>query len=177
MFGCSGIRRRPGCAAGRERQGCRGPSRVGSRAARNLFGRAGERLPGIGWIIFRERSDLPEELVFTENYLGKTDETFTLNFSTGSAMVLAQYYNFVRFGHEGYAYIMGMMQRNSRFLGERIGAMDEFELIGTDEEQLPLVAFKLAEERNYDEFDVAGQLAAERAGWCPPTRSRRTPRT
>ncbi len=59
--------------------------------------------PGIGWIIFRERSDLPEELVFTENYLGKTDETFTLNFSTGSAMVLAQYYNFVRFGHDGYA--------------------------------------------------------------------------
>jgi glutamate decarboxylase len=49
--------------------------------------------PGIGWLIFRERSDLPEDLVFYENYLGKTDATFTLNFSTGSAMVLAQYYN------------------------------------------------------------------------------------
>ena len=45
--------------------------------------------------------------------------------------------------------------------------MDQFELIGTDEEQLPLVAFKLAEEQNYDEFDVAGQLAAER-GWMVP---------
>ena len=45
--------------------------------------------------------------------------------------------------------------------------MGEFELIGTDEEQLPLVAFKLAGERNYDEFDVAGQLAAER-GWMVP---------
>ena len=32
---------------------------------------------------------------------GKTDATFTLNFSTGSAMVLAQYYNFVRFGKGG----------------------------------------------------------------------------
>ncbi len=82
-------------------------------------------------------------------------------------MVLAQYYNFVRFGREGYAYIMGMMQRNSAFLGERIGAMDEFELIGTDEEQLPLVAFKLTGEHNYDEFDVASQLAAER-GWMVP---------
>src|SRR3954469_20070213 len=58
--------------------------------------------PGIGWLIFRERSDLAEDLVFYENYLGKTDATFTLNFSTGSSMVLAQYYNFVRFGHEGY---------------------------------------------------------------------------
>ena len=123
--------------------------------------------PGIGWIIFRERSDLPEELVFMENYLGKTDATFTLNFSTGSAMVLAQYYNFVRLGHDGYTYVMEMMRRNSDFLGERIAAMGEFELIGTGEEQLPLVAFKLAEPRNYDEFDIAGQLAAER-GWMVP---------
>ena len=89
------------------------------------------------------RSDLPDELVFEENYLGKTDATFTLNFSTGSAMVLAQYYNFIRFGHDGYRYIMEMMQRNAQFLGERIAASGEFELIGADEEQLPLVAFKL----------------------------------
>ncbi|HEY6887336.1 MAG TPA: glutamate decarboxylase, partial [Solirubrobacter sp.] len=58
--------------------------------------------PGIGWLVFREKSDLPEDLVFYENYLGKRDATFTLNFSTGSSMVLAQYYNFVRFGHQGY---------------------------------------------------------------------------
>ncbi len=70
--------------------------------------------PGIGWLIFRERSDLPEDLVFYENYLGKTDSTFTLNFSTGSAMVLAQYYNLVRLGHEGYGYVMETMQENAR---------------------------------------------------------------
>ena len=62
--------------------------------------------PGIGWLIFREKSDLAPDLVFEENYLGKTDATFTLNFSTGSAMVLAQYYNFVRYGRAGYTYIM-----------------------------------------------------------------------
>jgi glutamate decarboxylase len=62
---------------------------------------------------------------------------------------------------------MEMMQRNRGFLGKRIAAMDQFELIGTGEEQLPLVAFKLAEQRNYDEFDIAGQLAAER-GWMVP---------
>ena len=33
--------------------------------------------PGIGWLVFRERSDLPEDLVFYENYLGKRDATFT----------------------------------------------------------------------------------------------------
>jgi glutamate decarboxylase len=124
--------------------------------------------PGIGWLVFRERSDLAEDLVFYENYLGKTDATFTLNFSTGSAMVLAQYYNFVRLGHEGYRYVMETMQKNARMLAERIEEIGAFRLIGSGgDEQLPLVAFQLAEERSYDEFDIAAQLSAER-GWMVP---------
>src|SRR3954471_8987754 len=123
--------------------------------------------PGIGWLIFREKADLAEDLVFTENFLGKTDSTFTLNFSTGSAMVLAQYYNLVRYGRAGYTYIMKNMQANARVLGEKLEAMGQFELIGPDEEQLPLVAFRLAGDHGYDEFDLAWQLSAER-GWMVP---------
>jgi glutamate decarboxylase len=123
--------------------------------------------PGIGWLIFREKSDLASDLVFEENYLGKTDATFTLNFSTGSSMVIAQYYNFVRFGRAGYSYIMRNMQTNARTLADRLRKMDLFELIGEDEEQLPLVAFKLAGDNGYDEFDLAWQLSAER-GWMVP---------
>jgi glutamate decarboxylase len=124
--------------------------------------------PGLGWLVFRERSDLPEDLVFYENYLGQRDATFTLNFSTGAAMVLAQYYNFIRYGHEGYTVIMQTMQSNARALAEKVIEGPDFELVGDPAaEQLPLVAFKLAEERNFDEFDVASQLAAER-GWMVP---------
>ncbi|MGW6173086.1 glutamate decarboxylase [Arthrobacter sp. NPDC055138] len=123
--------------------------------------------PGIGWLIFRERADLAKDLVFEENYLGKTDSTFTLNFSTGSAMVLAQYYNFVRYGRAGYAYIMRNMQANAGVLADKLEAMGLFEIIGRAEEQLPLVAFRLADETGYDEFDIAWQLAAER-GWMVP---------
>jgi glutamate decarboxylase len=123
--------------------------------------------PGIGWLIFREKSDLASDLVFEENYLGKTDATFTLNFSTGSAMVLAQYYNLVRYGRAGYAYIMRNMQANARVLGDHLEGMGLFEIIGREEEQLPLVAFRLAEEQPYDEFDIAWQLSAER-GWMVP---------
>jgi glutamate decarboxylase len=124
--------------------------------------------PGIGWLVFRESSDLPDDLVFTENYLGKTDATFTLNFSTGSAMVLAQYYNFVRFGYGGYRYIMQTMQQNARALAKQIADIGPFRLVGEEnEEQLPLVAFQLQGEHPYDEFDVASQLAAER-GWMVP---------
>jgi glutamate decarboxylase len=124
--------------------------------------------PGIGWLVFRETSDLPEDLVFYENYLGKTDATFTLNFSTGAAMVLAQYYNFVRLGRGGYRYVMETMQANTKALAERIAQIGEFRMVGNpDQEQLPLVAFQLDGEHPYDEFDVAGQLAAER-GWMVP---------
>jgi glutamate decarboxylase len=123
--------------------------------------------PGIGWLVFREKSDLAEDLVFYENYLGKTDATFTLNFSTGASMVLAQYYNFVRLGHEGYAHVMGAMDQNAKALAKRLEENGNFELIGADKEQLPLVAFKLAGDHDYDEFDVSWQLSAER-GWMLP---------
>jgi glutamate decarboxylase len=124
--------------------------------------------PGLGWLVFRTPEDLPEELVFYENYLGKRDATFTLNFSTGAAMVLAQYYNFVRYGRQGYADIMRTMQENARTLSERLLATGRFELVGVHhDEQLPLVAFRLAGDPGYDEFDIASQVAAER-GWMVP---------
>ena len=106
--------------------------------------------------------------MFYENYLGKRDATFTLNFSTGAAMVLAQDYNFVRLGHAGYRYVMEIMKYNARTLAKEIEACGQFELVGgEDDEQLPLVAFKLAGEHPYDEFDVSAQLASER-GWMVP---------
>src|SRR3954452_18696669 len=124
--------------------------------------------PGIGWLGFRETSDLAKDLVFYENYLGKTDATFTLNFSTGASMVLAQYYNFVRLGREGYTYIMRQMQENARTLAGNLRDTGRFEVIGDDLEQLPLVAFRLSgDDRAYDESDVAWQLTAER-GWMVP---------
>jgi glutamate decarboxylase len=126
--------------------------------------------PGIGWLIFREKSDLAEDLVFYENYLGKTDATFTLNFSTGASMVLAQYYNLIRLGHSGYTYAMEVMQSNAKLLTDRINEIGRFKVIGEGEEQLPLVAFNLARDEPFDEFDVAWQVAAER-GWMLPAYS------
>jgi glutamate decarboxylase len=124
--------------------------------------------PGIGWLVFREADELPEDLVFYENYLGETDATFTLNFSTGSAVMLAQYYNFCRFGRQGYRDIIMAMHENARYLGEQLIGGGRFELVG-EAPQLPLVCFRLAgrDQLPYDEFDVAATLAAER-GWMVP---------
>jgi glutamate decarboxylase len=125
--------------------------------------------PGIGWLIFREPSDLAEDLVFYENYLGKTDATFTLNFSTGSSMVLAQYFNLIRLGRSGYRYVMEVMQSNAKLLTEQIESIGRFKVVGAEDEQLPLAAFQLADpdKEPFDEFDVAFQVAAER-GWMLP---------
>ena len=58
--------------------------------------------PGVGWIIWRDEEHLPEDLIFEVNYLGDIMPTFALNFSRPGAQVVAQYYNFIRLGFEGY---------------------------------------------------------------------------
>ena len=134
--------------------------------------------PGIGWLVFREKSDLAEDLVFYENYLGKTDATFTLNFSTGSAMVLAQYYNFVRFGHDGYRYIMETMQANARALAKRIADIGEFRLIGqraTNSSRSSPSSSRTATTTTSSTSRRSSRPSG--AGWCPPTSCRRTPTT
>jgi glutamate decarboxylase len=52
-------------------------------------------------------------------------------------------------------------------LADKLEAMGRFEVIGRGDEQLPLVAFRLAGEESFDEFDIAWQLSAER-GWMVP---------
>ena len=58
--------------------------------------------PGIGWIIWRNHEALHKELVFSVNYLGGEMPTFAINFSRPGNYVLAQYYNFLRLGFDGY---------------------------------------------------------------------------
>jgi glutamate decarboxylase len=62
---------------------------------------------------------------------------------------------------------MEIMQRNAASLAAELANIGPFQIIGEGEETLPLVAFNLAEEQSYDEFDIAFQLSAER-GWMVP---------
>ena len=62
--------------------------------------------PGIGFAIWRDAADLPEELVFHVNYLGGDMPTFTLNFSRPGNQIVGQYFNFIRLGRAGYTSIM-----------------------------------------------------------------------
>lgn len=62
---------------------------------------------------------------------------------------------------------MPQMQENARALALHLEKSGRFGVIGSDLEQLPLVAFRLAGSRAYDQSEVAWQLSAER-GWMVP---------
>ncbi len=58
--------------------------------------------PGVGWVVWRNKDALPGDLVFNVNYLGGNMPTFALNFSRPGAQVVAQYFNLLRLGWDGY---------------------------------------------------------------------------
>lgn len=122
--------------------------------------------PGVGWLVFRDEEQLPEDLVFYEDYLGERDATFTLNFSGSSALILAQYYNFVRHGRLGYASLVRAMNANAASTAERLGAEDALELLGGTP-RLPLVIAAVRDEEPFSGADLVGELAQRRA-WMVP---------
>jgi glutamate decarboxylase len=77
---------------------------------------------GLGWIIWRGEEYLPKELIFELHYLGGTEQSYTLNFSRPGAQVLAQYFNFLHLGKEGYKTVMRNALSNARFLSKAIEA-------------------------------------------------------
>ncbi|KAI8961806.1 glutamate decarboxylase [Daldinia sp. FL1419] len=77
---------------------------------------------GVGWIVWRDESYLPQHLIFELHYLGGTEKSFTLNFSRPGAQVIVQYYNLIHLGFNGYREIMENCLRNARLLSKSIEA-------------------------------------------------------
>jgi glutamate decarboxylase len=122
--------------------------------------------PGVGWVVWRESSALPEDLVFKVNYLGGHMPTFALNFSRPGAQVAAQYYNFLRLGFAGYKRVHQASQDIAVHMSGEIAKMGPFELI-TDGHDLPVFAFKLADPQpGYTVFDLTERLRSR--GWLAP---------
>jgi glutamate decarboxylase len=123
--------------------------------------------PGVGWIVWRDAAALPEDLVFNVNYLGGEMPTFALNFSRPGSNVIAQYYNFLRLGFDGYRKVQQACQDVAVRLAGEIADMGPFELLtgGTD---LPVLAFKLRDPgaAGYSVFDLSERL--RQRGWLVP---------
>ena len=128
--------------------------------------------PGLGWVVWRDKSYLPKEMSFSVNYLGANITQVGLNFSRPAAQVLGQYYNFIRLGREGYRSIQQNCMEIARYCHERIGRMACFENY-SEEVVNPLFVWSLNEEYNrtakWTLYDL--QSALQQSGWMVPAYS------
>lgn len=123
---------------------------------------------GVGWVVWRDKADLPEELIFNVNYLGGNMPTFALNFSRPGGEIVAQYYNFLRLGKEGYYKVQKSCQDVAIYLSEEIAKMGPFEIIYNGKDGIPALCWKLKDEKagNFTLFDLADRLRTY--GWLVP---------
>ncbi len=122
--------------------------------------------PGMGSVLFRDVSVVPEELVFKINYLGGEMANYSLNFSRASNAVLLQYYNFLRLGREGYERIVGNLMENAGALEKTLTASGRFELLN-DARYLPVVVVRpTGKGDGVDVFELSERLRER--GWIVP---------
>jgi glutamate decarboxylase len=121
--------------------------------------------PGVGWVIWRESADLPEELIFEVDYLGGSHANFGLNFSRGAGQIVAQYYNLIRLGRQGYTEIMMSLAETARWLATELSRLHGIDIVaaGTD---LPVVCLRLADDVEFSVFDLSDRLRLR--GWIVP---------
>ena len=121
--------------------------------------------PSVGWLLFKEETDVPKDLIFDVNYLGGHMPTYTLNFSRSSSMVIAQYYNFIRLGKKGYKKIIKNMLAVSDQVAKGLIDTGKFQLLG-DRRMAPVVSVALKDNHAYSVFDISSKLRAH--GWIVP---------
>lgn len=82
--------------------------------------------PGLGWVVWRDKSYLPEDMSFSVNYLGANITQVGLNFSRPAAQILGQYYQFIRLGFQGYHDVQFNSMEVARYAHQQIGQMHPF---------------------------------------------------
>lgn len=125
---------------------------------------------GVGWIVWREMGDLPEELVFRVNYLGGDMVDFALNFSRPAGAIVAQYYNFLRLGRDGYRKIHTACYETAGYIAREVESLGPFEVIydGQMEAGIPALCWKIkkGEDPGFNLYDFADRL--RNRGWQVP---------
>jgi glutamate decarboxylase len=125
--------------------------------------------PGLGWVVWKDKKYLPEQMSFSVNYLGASISQVGLNFSRPAAQILAQYYNFIHLGMEGYYEIHSNSMNIAEYCHQQIGRMPCFKNYSKTLEN-PLFIWSLDPE--YDKkamwtlFDLQDRLM--QSGWMVP---------
>src|SRR5271156_982980 len=125
---------------------------------------------GVGWVLWRDKEDLPDDLIFHVTYLGGDMPVFQINFSRPAGQIVAQYYNFVRLGRAGYRNVHDACYETGKYLAEEVVKLGPFELLCDSNplKGIPSVAWRIAEgeDPGYTLYDVADRLRSR--GWEVP---------
>ncbi|MPQ21597.1 glutamate decarboxylase [Carnobacterium divergens] len=122
--------------------------------------------PGIGWIVWKDEAYLPKELIFEVSYLGGSMPTMAINFSRSASPIIGQYYNFLRFGFEGYREIHQRTKDVALYLANEVEKTGLFEIYN-DGSNLPIVCYTLKKDQvKWTLYDLADRLQMK--GWQVP---------
>ena len=125
--------------------------------------------PGLGWVIWKDKEYLPQEMSFSVNYLGAEITQVGLNFSRPAAQILGQYYQFIRLGFQGYKDVQHNSMEVAKYLHREIGLMEPF-LNYSSEVVNPLFIWymkpEVAEKANWTLYDLQDKLSQH--GWMVP---------
>ena len=123
--------------------------------------------PGVGWVIWRSKEALPEELIFWVSYLGGKEATMAINFSRSASQIVGQYYMLLRNGFKGYKEIHERTLEVARYMASEIEKMGIFEVL-EGAEQIPIICWKLKDDVDVEWtlYDLADRLRMQ--GWMVP---------
>jgi glutamate decarboxylase len=116
-------------------------------------------------VVWRDKSDLPEDLIFRVNYLGGDMPTFALNFSRPGGENICQYYLFLRLGREGYQRIHNACYATAQHLSSEIEKLGPFRIIYNGRGGIPALSFTLKDEKKagFSLYDLPDRLRSR--GW------------
>lgn len=125
--------------------------------------------PGLGWVVWKDKKYLPEEMAFSVNYLGANITQVGLNFSRPAAQILGQYYQFIRLGFEGYKQIQYNSMEITKYIHQEIGKMAPF-VNYSNEVVNPLFIWYMkpdyAKNAKWTLYDLQDKL--QQSGWMVP---------
>ena len=90
--------------------------------------------------------------------------TFALNFSRPGAQVVAQYYNFLRLGIDGYRQVQQASRDTAQWLAHEIAGLGPYALVSQGD-GIPAFAFRIGD-APYSVYDVSDALRVR--GWLVP---------
>jgi glutamate decarboxylase len=125
---------------------------------------------GVGWVIWRDAAELPDDLIFHVTYLGGDMPVFQINFSRPAGQIVAQYYDFLRLGREGYRNVHQAAYDNCAVLAAEIPKLGPFELVFDGDPQKGIPAVTWTEPIPATRSTTWPTACGCAAGRCPPTR-------